>query len=143
MLQWYQNERVLFCCEVNMAYVKYNPNPDGKSVGDCVIRAIAKATGKSWEDVYTGVCLTGYSMCDMPSANCVWGAYLRHNGFMREIVPNECPECYNVSDFAREHPRGTYILALTGHVVCVHDGDWYDSWDSGDKMPMYYWEKRR
>lgn len=126
-----------------MAYVKYNPNPDGKSVGDCVIRAIAKATGKSWEDVYTGVCLTGYSMCDMPSANCVWGAYLRHNGFMREIVPNECPECYNVSDFAREHPRGTYILALTGHVVCVQDGDWYDSWDSGDKIPMYYWEKRR
>ena len=143
MLQWYQNERVLFCCEVNMAYVKYNPNPDGKNVGDCVIRAISKATGKSWEDVYTGVCLTGYSMCDMPSANCVWGAYLRHNGFMREIVPNECPECYNVSDFAREHPRGTYILALTGHVVCVQDGDWYDSWDSGDKIPMYYWEKRR
>ena len=126
-----------------MAYVKYNPNPYGKSVGDCVIRAISKATGKSWEDVYTGVCLTGYSMCDMPSANCVWGAYLRHNGFMREIVPNECPECYNVSDFAREHPRGTYILALTGHVVCVQDGDWYDSWDSGDKIPMYYWEKRR
>lgn len=126
-----------------MAYVKYNPNPDGKSVGDCVIRAISKATGKSWEDVYTGVCLTGYSMCDMPSANCVWGAYLRHNGFMREIVPNECPECYNVSDFAREHPRGTYILALTGHVVCVQDGDWYDSWDSGDKIPMYYWERRR
>lgn len=126
-----------------MAYVKFNPNPDGKSVGDCVIRAISKATGKSWEDVYTGVCLTGYSMCDMPSANCVWGAYLRKNGFMREIVPNECPECYNVSDFAREHPRGTYILALTGHVVCVHDGDWYDSWDSGDKIPMYYWEKRR
>ena len=126
-----------------MAYVKFNPNPDGKSVGDCVIRAISKATGKSWEDVYTGVCLTGYSMCDMPSANCVWGAYLRNNRFMREIVPNECPECYSVSDFAREHPRGTYILALNGHVVCVHDGDWYDSWDSGDKIPMYYWKKRR
>lgn len=126
-----------------MPYVYYNPNPNGKNVGDCVIRAISKATNKDWESVYTGICVTGYSMCDMPSANCVWGAYLRDNGFVRDVIPNECPECYSVADFAREHPQGTYILALTGHVVCVKDGDWYDSWDSGDKIPMYYWKKRR
>ena len=125
-----------------MPYVYYNPNPNGKNVGDCVIRAISKATNMDWESVYTGICVTGYSMCDMPSANCVWGAYLRDKGFVRDIVPNECPECYSVADFAREHPQGTYILALTGHVVCVKDGDWYDSWDSGDKIPMYYWERK-
>ena len=125
-----------------MPYVYYNPNPNGKNVGDCVIRAISKATNMGWESVYTGICVTGYSMCDMPSANCVWGANLRDNGFVRNVVPNECPECYSVADFAREHPQGTYILALTGHVVCVKDGDWYDSWDSGDKIPMYYWERK-
>ena len=125
-----------------MPYVYYNPNPNGKNVGDCVIRAISKATNMDWESVYTGICVTGYSMCDMPSANCVWGAYPRDNGFVRDVVPNECPECYSVADFAREHPQGTYILALTGHVVCVKDGDWYDSWDSGDKIPMYYWERK-
>ena len=125
-----------------MPYVYYNPNPNGKNVGDCVIRAISKATNMDWESVYTGICVTGYSMCDMPSANCVWGAYLRDNWFVRDVVPNECPECYSVADFAREHPQGTYILALTGHVVCVKDGDWYDSWDSGDKIPMYYWERK-
>ena len=125
-----------------MPYVYYNPNPNGKNVGDCVIRAISKATNMDWESVYTGICVTGYFMCDMPSANCVWGAYLRYNGFVRDVVPNECPECYSVADFAREHPQGTYILALTGHVVCVKDGDWYDSWDSGDKIPMYYWERK-
>ena len=125
-----------------MPYVYYNPNPNGKNVGDCVIRAISKATNKDWESVYTGICVTGYSMSDMPSANCVWGAYLRDYGFVRDVVPNECPECYSVADFAREHPQGTYILALTGHVVCVKDGDWYDSWDSGDKIPMYYWERK-
>ena len=125
-----------------MPYVYYNPNPNGKNVGDCVIRAISKATNKDWESVYTGICVTGYSMCDMPSANCVWGAYLRGNGFARDVVPYECPECYSVADFAREHPQGTDILALTGHVVCVKDGDWYDSWDSGDKIPTYYWERK-
>ena len=25
-------------------YIQYNPNPEGKSIGDCVIRAITKAT---------------------------------------------------------------------------------------------------
>lgn len=40
-----------------MSYVHYNPNPNGKSVGDCVIRAISRATGKDWGEVYTGICL--------------------------------------------------------------------------------------
>ena len=82
--------------EVSIPYVYYNPNPNGKNVGDCVIRAISKATNMDWESVYTGICVTGYSMCDMPSANCVWGSYLRYNGFVRDVVPNECPECYSV-----------------------------------------------
>ena len=46
------------------------------------------------------------------------------------------------ADFAAEHPDGTYILALATHVVCVRDGDWLDTWDSGDETPLYYWEKR-
>lgn len=125
-----------------MPFIYYNPNPNGKNVGDCVIRAISKATGEDWGTVYSGICFTGYSMCDMPSANCVWGAYLRDKGFHRDVISNDCPECYSVSDFAKDHSKGTYILALSGHVVCVTDGDWYDSWDSGDKIPMYYWRRK-
>lgn len=32
----------------------YNPNPAGRATEDCTIRAIAKATGKSWDEVYVG-----------------------------------------------------------------------------------------
>ena len=46
-----------------------------------------------------------------------------------------------MADFAAEHPSGTYILALSGHVVCVMDGDYYDTWDSGGEVPLYYWRK--
>lgn len=80
-------------------------------------------------------------LCDMPSANHVWGAYLRRKGFTRHIIPDTCPDCYTVSDFAAEHPKGTYILALSGHVVCVCAGDWYDTWESGGEIPLYYWER--
>lgn len=37
-----------------MSYINFNPNPDRKLVGDCVIRAISKAMNQSWEDTYKG-----------------------------------------------------------------------------------------
>ena len=70
-----------------MAWIEYNPNPRRNRVGDCAIRAIAKATDQDWEMAYTGLYVKGYSMGDLPSANSVWGAYLRDRGFKRAIVP--------------------------------------------------------
>lgn len=120
---------------------EYNCNPVRKRVGDCTVRAISKALGQDWETTYIGLSLQGFMMADLPSANAVWGAYLRNKGFRRYIIPEECPDCYCVADFAAEHPNGTYILALSGHVVCVCDGDIYDTWDSSEETPLYYWER--
>ena len=122
-------------------YREYNPNPQGKRIGDCVVRAISRAIGRAWKETYAGICVQGYELCDMPSANRVWGAYLLEQGFRRYILPDTCPDCYTVEEFCREHPQGTYVLAISGHVVCVVDGDWYDSWDSGQETPIYYWQK--
>ena len=47
----------------------YNPNPAGKRVGDCVIRAICKATGQDWETVFSGIMVKACMLSDMPSAN--------------------------------------------------------------------------
>ncbi len=127
----------------SIAFRLYNNNPENKRVGDCTIRALSKALGQSWEETYTGLALQGFLLCDMPSANHVWGAYLREHGFKRYILPDTCPDCYTVEDFAEDHPQGTYILALEGHVVCVQNGDYFDSWDSGGKVPLYFWTKER
>lgn len=124
-----------------MGFLYFNPNPQGKQVGDCTVRAIARATGEDWETVYTALALQGLMMGDMPSANSVWGAYLRTRGFTRKIVPNSCPDCYTVQDFAEEHPKGIYVLALSAHAVCVEDGQWCDTWDSGQETPIFYWER--
>ena len=124
-----------------MRYVLYNPNPTGKNVGDCTVRALSKALGQNWDETYTGLALQGFIIGDMPSANAVWGSYLRRNGFTRSIIPDNCPDCYTVKDFADEHPNGTYILALSGHVVCLQNGVLFDSWDSGGETPLYYWHK--
>lgn len=120
-------------------YKYYNPNPLGKKIGDCVIRAISIVLEKKWEEVYMDIAMMGLKMCDMPSSNSVWGAYLHENGFKRKIIDNTCPNCYTIKDFCYEHPKGVYLLATGEHVVAVINGDYYDSWDSGDEIPVYYW----
>lgn len=124
-----------------MYWKYYNPNPDKNLVGDCTIRAISLATGKDWESTYMGIAMVGYELHDMPSSNAVWGAYLRKNGFDRYIIPNECPNCYTVEDFCRDNPYGLYVLATGIHVVTVIDGNYYDTWDSGKEIPIYYFKK--
>lgn len=120
---------------------EYNPNPANRRVGDCVVRALSKVLCQSWENTYIDVCTYGLMQYDIPSANNVWGAYLRDKGFLRYIVPSDCPDCYTVRDFASEHPIGVYVCAISGHVVAVVDGDYYDTFDSGDMVPIYYWSK--
>ncbi len=106
-------------------YRFYNPNPLGKQVGDCVIRAISKITQQSWRDTYMDIVMEGFRMCDMPSSNSVWGSYLMSNGFKRKVIDNTCPDCYTINDFCLEHPKGKYILATGEHVVAVIDGDYF------------------
>jgi len=125
-----------------MGYTKYNPNPAGKSVGDCTVRAISKALEQSWEQTYVELALKGFCLGDMPNADSVWGPYLRDRGFTRHLLPDTCPDCYTVADFAADHPVGIFILSMPGrHVLCVQDGQWFDSWDSGGEVPVYYWTK--
>lgn len=106
-------------------YQYYNPNPLGKQVGDCVIRAISKITQQSWRDTYMEVVMEGLRMCDMPSSNSVWGSYLSIKGFRRKAIDNTCPDCYTIKDFCYEHPNGKYILATGEHVVAIINGDYY------------------
>ena len=122
-------------------FTKTNPNPNGSYVGDCVVRAISIAENQSWNETYINLCLMGLKMYDMPSSNRVWHEYLRTLGYKRRIVPNDCPFCYTVKDFCGEYFKGTYILGTGNHVICVKNGDWYDTWDSGDETPIYYWSK--
>lgn len=124
-----------------MRYVFYNPNPAKKLSGDCVIRAITKAKGSEWEQIYTEICLEGFMLHEMPSTNRVWGSYLLRNGFKRHAIPDTCPDCYTVLDFCIDNPYGVFILGTGDHVVTVVDGKYYDTWDSGNEVPVYFFRK--
>ena len=72
-----------------MEYEHYNPSPFGKNVGDCTVRALSKALDQDWHETYFGLCIEGALRGDMPSANATWGAYLRRNGYHRELAPED------------------------------------------------------
>lgn len=123
-------------------YSYFNNNPiKNKRVGDCVIRAISKALNQSWEDTYIDLSIQGYLMGDLLSSNAVWGAYLKSKGFIRDIVSTDCPDCYTIKDFCNEHPQGTYVIGTGSHSVCIINGIVFDSWDSSDEAPIYFYKK--
>ena len=123
-------------------WIEFNNNPAGRRVGDCAVRAVSVALDIDWETAYSMIAAAGYAMGDMPSADHVWGAVLRQNGFYREAVPNTCPDCYTAADFCEDHPQGVYVLGFGGHAATVKDGNLYDSWNSENEVPVYFWHRK-
>ena len=124
-----------------MSWVFYNANPAGLHTDDCVIRAISTIQNDSWDNTFYELCRQGAEMHDMPDKNKVWSKYLMDKGYTRHHVPFSCPGCFSIIAFCEYFNRGRFIVATGEHVVAVIDGDYYDTWDSGDEVPQFYWTK--
>lgn len=123
-----------------MAFIRYNENPHKNDTIDCAIRAISTFLDLDWDDVYVDLCVEGFIQKDMPNKNYIWDKYLTRQGFKQYLVPNECPNCITVDNFASTHAGGKYLLGTGSHVIAIIDGDYYDTWDSGDELPLYYYK---
>lgn len=121
-------------------WVKINVNPGKRRVGDCVIRAIATATGMSWLEVYDALYWVGRRVYDLQPSNEVWGLYLYEMGFEPFILPDSCPECVTVKEFAKRFRHGRYIVGTGNHAVAVISGNYYDTFDSGSLVPSYFFQ---
>ena len=125
-------------------WVEYNPNPNGRRVGDCAVRAVSAALGIDWESAFCLLANAAFQMGDMPSSDSVSSAVLRMHGFKRQAVPDTCPDCYTAEMFAEDHPDdGVYVLYFGGHVATIVPGGYLlDSWDSSQLIPQFYWYRR-
>lgn len=97
----------------------------------------------SWDEAYAAICAKGFELKVMPSFNEVWRAYLKSQGFRRYAIPDTYPYSYSVREFCSDNPTGKYLVFVGGHVVAVENGDYYDSWDSGHEVPLFYWRKEK
>ena len=124
-----------------MAFIRYNENPYGRSTIDCTVRALATFLDLDWDDVYVDLSVEGFIQKDMSHMNYIWDSYLTKHGYKRYWISNECPNCKSVTRFTQMYPNGRYLLGIGDHVVPVIDGNYYDIWDSGKEIPLYFYKK--
>lgn len=120
-------------------WIKANPNPLNKEVPDCVIRAISIALNQPWVQTFDELCAVARAEFNMPSADVVWGKYLYLKGFEPFLMPMSCPRCITIEEFTKYYPYGIYIIGTGSHAVCVIDGNYYDSWESGQEVVSFFW----
>lgn len=120
-------------------YRYFNPNPVANRTGDCAVRAVAAALDIDWDSAYDLIAENAKQMGEIMQSNAAWGSVLRQHGFRRAVIPNTCPDCYTAKDFCMDHPTGIYVLGFGSHVATVVNGKIWDSWDSSEEIPVYYW----
>lgn len=120
----------------------YNPNPKKHETGDCVVRALCKATGKDWNTVYQELYEIGFELKVMPNADKSWIQYLENEGFKRIALPvKKGQRRMRVNDFAKKNRKGTFILRVANHIVTCVDSYYYDIWDCADSAVYAYFTK--
>lgn len=129
-------------------YVYYQPNAKDikDEQGDCAIRAMTKFFGISWVEAFNRLVEYARESQTMINALPNIKRYMEDNNVPYVSVYK--PKAKNkttVEAFAKEHKDGTYILyARSGfgtHLVAVENGQYFDTWNCGDRIVYGYWSK--
>lgn len=123
----------------------FNANPKGKITGDCVVRAISRATGIDYNTVVMELaamqCKTGLDYADKR----IYGKYLENHGFVKCGQPRKADSTkYTGKEFCRKlaDKKARYFAHIGGlHVVAIIDGRVNDHWDSTGGCIGNYWVK--
>lgn len=120
-------------------FVKENINPKSKKRTDCVIRAIAKAEGKTWLEVYDELTEIGRKHYSVQNDPFIYGKYLaKYPTIDVKYEIDGKKKRYTVKDICRF--KGTFIIQIANHLTTVIDGKYYDNWDCGNKSAYRIWK---
>ena len=105
---------------------------------DCVVRAIANATGTPYKTVFEDLMEVGLEMCAWPNQDFVWMEYLSRLGWKK----NKCPRDSNGKLIKlrnwENHPD-TAIVINSNHLTAIVDGACFDTWDCTYRPVNTYW----
>ncbi len=141
-----------------LEFLELNLNPTGKRKGDCVVRAICKATKQPWIKVYRDLCDIGSQEYEMPTSPNVYQKYLKQLGWKKMPMPKviipiiifgkgttskgtsyrrvkakELAESLKDTD--------SIIISLANHLTMAQYGTIHDTWNCGNKYCGNYWIK--
>jgi hypothetical protein len=110
--------------------------------GDCVVRSISLATGKSWEEVYDALCALGRKMYRMPNDKAVYSKYLNSLGWTKMAAPRkEDNHKFLAHEFAKMTKSPTIAHVGAHHLSCFINNKIHDIWDCGNYSVGNYWVK--
>lgn len=132
-------------------YKEINLNPKGNKVGDCVIRAIANAEGRTWYEVFDDLVKLARKNCFIPNDKKNYKTYLKLKGYKKIGVKYDDIEGrqrrLTPRDFHGMHDQeghdlawGTYLVAQANHLTVVKDGVTEDSWDCSNRAAYIIWK---
>ena len=117
-------------------YKYYNANVRGNDVNDCVVRAISKAEGKTWDKTYEELSdIAQHEGILLDDVNFV-------ENYLDKRYKRACHYSKTVGEFAKEHRKGTYLVTMQGHITCVKDGIIYDTFNCSPRRMFCAWEVR-
>lgn len=122
----------------------YQPNKKDlkDKYGDCVIRALTKALGMEWLEVFDDIQPISRELQIPFNCKPCYEKYLEGKGFVYHGISNsKGTKRPTVQSFTKEHKEGIYILRVAHHIVAVSEGYFWDTWDSGNKSLYGYWVK--
>lgn len=116
-----------------------NKNPKKRKAGDCAIRAICNAEGKSWLEVFDALVEIARRECYAPTNMNVINEYLKKYPTVAVMYDgNYGKRRYKVEELDKL-PKGKYIVRVAGHMTCVKNGVIEDTWDCGCKSCYKIW----
>ena len=120
------------------ARIRYNANTRGKSVGDCVKRALTVAYSMDYDQVAAELNQINRNLYHWEEG---YSHYNVYNKFIERRGDHfeKGDKNQTVVEFCEQHPSGVYLLQVgktptsgSSHLLAVVDGDFYDSWDSSN-----------
>lgn len=125
-----------------MNFIKSNPHPTGKKIGDCVIRALSYAESKKWIDVYNELCAIGSAVFNLPNSQQVYETYLLQHGWVKQKMPKHSSgKRMKLKEFIEQNPDISFVAKIVGHITFVEKGHLIDTWDCSRKCIGNYYTK--
>lgn len=131
-----------------------NLNPKDRFTGDCVIRAIAAVTGKSWNEVFDALVSIARKEKRLPNDRLVLSKYMKTLGWSKMKSPrHEDNTKYTGKQFCHQLQEDQFpltgndsgsippILASIGslHITAIIHGKVQDTWDCTGNCIGNYW----
>jgi hypothetical protein len=126
----------------NAHFTYNNANPKNcKTAGDCVIRALALALNKDWDDVFIELSHIAFNAKRAMGDPKLYSLYLNSHGWTKYPQPRKTDnKKVQLKDFCKQcDPNRSYVVSLAGHLTCVKGGKIQDTWDCGDSTVGNYW----